>query len=357
VCGNFAECTQIITVDDQTAPVITCPANITVTTPIGSCTAVVTFAVTATDNCGGTVTIVSSPASGTAFPIGVTTVTSTATDACGNSSTCTFTVTVLDGQLPVVTVHPANRTVCAGSNATFSVTATNVLSYQWQQWNGNAWVNIAGATASTFTVNNVTVNMNTNTFRAVLTGLCSVVNSNAATLFVNPLPSIALTASPTVALLPTQTTTITATTNPSGGTFVWSLNGSPISGVTGPVVGPLTVDNIGLYSVVYTDPRGCVSASVSIVISAQASNNLWVYPNPNTGQFNVRFYNQTGEAATLKVFNGLGQVVYTQNLSLGVAYSNTVVNLGNVPAGVYIVKIMNGTGAEMAAKRIVVYRP
>ncbi|MBK6381872.1 MAG: hypothetical protein IPF69_00065 [Chitinophagaceae bacterium] len=34
VCGNFSQCTQIITVNDQTAPVITCPANISVTTPV-----------------------------------------------------------------------------------------------------------------------------------------------------------------------------------------------------------------------------------------------------------------------------------------------------------------------------------
>ncbi|MBL7747458.1 MAG: HYR domain-containing protein, partial [Chitinophagaceae bacterium] len=363
VCGNFAECTQVITVNDNIAPVITCPANITVTTPVGSCTAVVNFAATATDNCNGAVTITYSQAPGTAFPIGTTTVTATATDACGNSSTCTFTITVRDAQLPTITAQPQNRTVCAGQNATFSVTAITApsaggpIAYQWQQANGTVWTNIPGATASTYTVNSVTLSMNTNTFRCVLTGLCTVVNSNPATLFVNSPPTIALTASPLAALLPNQTTSITATVNPPGGTFVWSLNGTPITTVTGPVLGPINVNGIGTYTAVYTDPRGCVSSTASIQIGAQASSQLWVYPNPNTGIFNVRFYNQTGEQVTLKVFNGLGQVVYTQSLPLGVAYSNITVNLGNMPAGVYIVKIMNGTGAELAAKRIVVYRP
>ena len=363
VCGNFAECTQIITVNDQTAPIITCPANITVTTPVGSCTAVVNFTVTATDNCAGAVTIVSSPASGTVFPIGTTTVTSTATDACGNSSTCTFTVTVLDAQLPVITTQPANRTVCVGQNATFSVVAVTSpsaggpIGYQWQQWNGNTWVNITGATAASFTVNNATVSMNTNTFRVVLSGLCTIVNSNAVTLFVNPLPSVSLNAVPLIALLPNQTTTITATVNPPGGSFVWSLNGSILSGITGPVVGPVNINGIGLYRTVYTDLNGCVSAAATITIGAQQSNNLWVYPNPNSGQFNVRFFNQTGETATLKVFNSAGQVVYQQSLALGVAYSNIPVNLGNVAAGFYVVKIMNGNGAELAAKLIVVYHP
>ena len=61
----------------------------------GGCTSNVTFMVSATDNCAVT-NVMSSPASGFAFPVGVTTVTNTARDSSGNSSTCTFTVTVLD---------------------------------------------------------------------------------------------------------------------------------------------------------------------------------------------------------------------------------------------------------------------
>jgi hypothetical protein len=48
---------------------------------------------TATDNCG--VSVSSTPASGSVFPVGTTLVTATATDTGGNVSTCTFTVTVL----------------------------------------------------------------------------------------------------------------------------------------------------------------------------------------------------------------------------------------------------------------------
>ena len=47
--------------------------------------------------------LVSSAASGSTFPVGMTTVTNTATDASGNTSSCTFTVTVTDNQNPVIT--------------------------------------------------------------------------------------------------------------------------------------------------------------------------------------------------------------------------------------------------------------
>ncbi len=55
-CGNTADCEQIITVDDKTAPGLTCPDDITV-----SCTTEVpdpnTAAVATSDNCGGSVTV------------------------------------------------------------------------------------------------------------------------------------------------------------------------------------------------------------------------------------------------------------------------------------------------------------
>ena len=127
--------------------------------------------------------------------------------------------------------------------------------------------------------------------------------------------------------------------------------------MNGAVLGPLSIDRIGDYQVTYTDLNGCVNTSPLISIKPAASDNLWVYPNPNTGQFNVRYYNQTGEKATLRVYSAGGQVVFEQALSLGITYSNTVINLNKVAAGTYIVKIVNSEGRELAARRIIVYHP
>jgi uncharacterized repeat protein (TIGR01451 family) len=94
--GNTASATQTITVSDPTPPTISCPANITTYLPLNSTavTTPVTFAATASDNCEAPV-ITYSPASGSNFPVGTTTVTATATDGGGNTASCTFTVTVL----------------------------------------------------------------------------------------------------------------------------------------------------------------------------------------------------------------------------------------------------------------------
>ena len=350
--GNTATCTQVITVDDQKAPVITCPANITATTLAGSCTAVVNFTVTATDNCSGPVTITSSPASGTVFPIGTTTVTSTAVDACGNTSTCTFTVTVNGGQSPVITTQPVNRSVCIGGSATFSADVTNAVSYQWERWNGTVWVNVNGATASSYTVNGATTAMNTDAFRVRVTGLCATITSNAATLFVNPTPTVSITSSNSPVLLPTQTTSLVATVAPAGGTFVWQRNGDVLAGAATNTLANLSVDNSGTYRVVYIDPNGCVNTSNEIVLSAAESGNFYVAPNPNQGRFWVRYYTGANEQVVLTVYDLKGAVIYRKSSVSAQPYTRIDVDLGIVASGSYIVELRDSNGKRLGTKLV-----
>ena len=84
--GNTTSCSFTVTVTDAQNPVITCPGNLVLSADAGRCSrSNVTFTVSATDNCGVT-NLVSSPPSGSTFPVGTTTVTNTATDASGNTS-------------------------------------------------------------------------------------------------------------------------------------------------------------------------------------------------------------------------------------------------------------------------------
>ncbi|WP_067145358.1 BspA family leucine-rich repeat surface protein [Pseudotamlana agarivorans] len=94
--GNFIDVVQTITVNDTTNPGITCPSDIIQTVDSGLSTAVVTFATpVGTDNCDlGTITQVAGLASGSAFPVGSTTVTFEVSDAAGNKATCSFNVDI-----------------------------------------------------------------------------------------------------------------------------------------------------------------------------------------------------------------------------------------------------------------------
>jgi FG-GAP repeat/HYR domain len=119
--GLFAEATLNVTVTPETTPpILTCPANVVVTLPPNTMdTAMVVNypAPTATDNCTASPVITTSQASGTLFPIGLTTVNVTATDAANNQAMCSFTVTVLynfSGFFPPVDNPPTVNVVNAG---------------------------------------------------------------------------------------------------------------------------------------------------------------------------------------------------------------------------------------------------
>jgi hypothetical protein len=113
---------------DKTAPVITCPANITLNATSASGAVVNYTTPTATDDCAVTITRTAGSASGAVFPIGTTTVTHTATDAAGNVSTCSFEV-IITG-LPPQIVSPGNQTASAAAGtcgAVVSFAATDTV--------------------------------------------------------------------------------------------------------------------------------------------------------------------------------------------------------------------------------------
>jgi len=91
--GNTATATTTVTIQDTTAPVLTVPTDIIVES-VDVAGAPVVYTVTASDIVDGVVTPTCSPASGTVFPVGATTVSCTAVDLKGNSSSVSFHVLV-----------------------------------------------------------------------------------------------------------------------------------------------------------------------------------------------------------------------------------------------------------------------
>ncbi len=97
-CGNASTCSQVITIEDTTAPVIVCPADVS-----HECDAPVDYGMaSATDNCN-TLSITSSDVTTGDDCLTTITRTWTATDACNNSSTCVQVITIVDTTAPVIT--------------------------------------------------------------------------------------------------------------------------------------------------------------------------------------------------------------------------------------------------------------
>jgi hypothetical protein len=147
---NFSHQTLTISVVDTTAPEITTTdTTVEATGPDG---ALVGFTASAIDAVDVTVPVSCTPASGSTFGLGATTITCTATDTHGNTATATATVTVQDTTGPALKL--ASQTIEAtspdGATAQFSPTATDLVS-------GDRPVTCDAVSGSTFPLGESTV--------------------------------------------------------------------------------------------------------------------------------------------------------------------------------------------------------
>jgi hypothetical protein len=118
-CGNLAQCVQTITIIDESAPTVTCPANITVDCAAGIAPSV-TGSPVVSDNCTSVAALTVSYSDIEIVPLGCNNTgtlqrTWTVTDACGNSTSCTQMIHITDLLKPTLTCPPPATISCESS--------------------------------------------------------------------------------------------------------------------------------------------------------------------------------------------------------------------------------------------------
>ena len=236
------------------------------------------------------------------------------TDANGCVGSNSDTVNV--NKLPIITVN--SGTICVGQS--FTLTPGGASSYEYSS--GSSVVSPTTTTSYTVTGTSGKGCMDT----------ASVV------IDVNKLPTLTLTASSA-----TVCTSSSVTLTP-GGASTYTLTNTNATGTIF-TNSPSTTTQ---YTVTGTDNNGCVNKdTLSVVviacttdISRLEGNNSQVllYPNPNNGSFTISIDNLTINA-TLEIYNGIGQLVYSQAMNKEFETINT-----NLMNGFYTVKIQNGQG-------------
>ena len=91
-----------------------------------------------------------------------------------------------------ISANPTNQTVCSGSGASFSVTASYAAAYQWQQSTdgGSSWANV-GTNLPALTLSNVPYTSNGYVYKCLVSAKtsCTSASSTSAILTVNPTPT------------------------------------------------------------------------------------------------------------------------------------------------------------------------
>ena len=270
--------------------------------------------------------------------------------------------------LPIANLSvPATVATCVGSGFTLTAThdaipATNTAPiYQWQSSTdgGVTWVSLTSpsATTPTLSVASTTQSMNGTRYRILSrSGSCAIATSGSTTLTVNALPVITL-AAPTVSLTPGRTTTITGTSSPAAAAWTWSLNGNTIGGTSSTQT--VTIDGLGNYAATVRDVNGCVNTSNVLSIGAEASDKLWIYPNPTSGAFQVRYYHagDMNEKRIISVYNAAGQLVATKTFNLSYTsapYLRMDVDLSGAARGTYVVKVAHEYSGKIVSGLVLV---
>jgi hypothetical protein len=175
---------------------------------------------------------------------------------------------------PVITSQPSSQTVTAGNTAFFTATASGypAPTVQWQvSTNGTTWTNISGATSTTYSFIPQYAD-NLKQYRAVFTNGSGSVNSSAAILTVNTVPTVTTQpASQTVNALSTATFSAVASGVPAP-TIQWqvSITGTIWTNIAGATVSPYTftaqaADNAKQYRAVFTNVAGSVNSNAAVL--------------------------------------------------------------------------------------------
>jgi hypothetical protein len=165
-------------------------------------------------------------------------------------------------------------------------------------------------------------------------------------LTVNPLPIVSIIGLEAQYCLASPVVVLAG--DPTGGTFSGL-------GVSGTEFNPATA-GIGTWEIVYTysDGNNCENSATQSVlvddcsgIETEISDNIEVYPNPNSGDFTI-LLNKSGDY-NLAIYNSLGQIVWSENENLSEQKEFSVSGL--VP-GTYVLELIGET--EMSNLKIVV---
>lgn len=245
-------------------------------------------------------------------------------------------VTVVVNPLPTVSVTASGATTfCQGGSV--QLTASAASNYTWSNGAITPSINVTTGGSYSVTINNGN----------------GCTNTSAATVVtVNPLPTVTLTAAPYTRLYPGLTTTLTANAT-NAASYAWFKNGALLPAATGSSLS-VNVDELGDYAVTVTAIGGCSNNSAVLSITDSAVARLFVYPNPNNGQFQVSYHNTPNSRQVLNVFDSKGARVYSKSYDLTTTYQRMAVDMRRNRGGVYTILLSDRNGKKIATGSVVI---
>jgi hypothetical protein len=267
--------------------------------------------------------IIQNPTANTSYLVG-------GADANGCVNTASINITVYSLTVSVT----SNTAICKGKSVTLS--ATSPVPYT------PVWTN--GTLSFPFLTANPTPT-STSTYSFIATDIngCSLTSTVLVT--VNPNPTVSATSSRSVSC---KGEPVTISAN-GAATYTWSNNSNSVSITVSPI-------NNTSYVVTGANVSGCthsitvlqvVNPCTAMIEETNMINGLNVYPNPNTGVFNLKA--DHFEIGTLvSIYSSIGALVKQVELS----GENTVIDLSMEANGIYLIQLRENNKATKISRII-----
>lgn len=240
------------------------------------------------------------------------------------SSTMNVVQTIIPG--PMLSVAQSGSTICAGQNATLSLSGANT--YSWSNGSTNASIVVAPVTTTTYTAYG-------------FNGTCGATLSVTQNVTQNPTLTVVQTKS-----VICRGTSATITVN-GANTYTWSNGASASVVVLSPTMSTTyTVSGANGICVAQKTITLMVSACTGINEEGALNKNLSVYPNPFADEFKV--VNVFEEEANVNLYDMLGNCVYTGKIE---AEAIEIISCGNLKSGIYLL-VLDNRGQKVSRKVI-----
>jgi hypothetical protein len=94
-------------------------------------------------------------------------------------------------------------------------------------------------------------------------------------------------------------------------------------------------------------------SEIVVVENKVEEDNFSFYPNPTSNEFFYSFATDRNEDIKIEILDMLGRVVKVQNFNVSVGKNNQMINISDLTAGTYSVRIIHADAAKMRSTKIV----
>ncbi|MBL0020560.1 MAG: T9SS type A sorting domain-containing protein [Bacteroidetes bacterium] len=246
------------------------------------------------------------------------------TDAAGNTLVDSV---ILLGPEPLMISIDSIVGTCAGGFSNGSVAISVIggcetYNYHWS--NGATSQNLLNATAGTFTV--------------TVTDANACTSSQSASIVVFPSFSPSFSSQGNL-LVSDQTWS----------SYQWMLNGLPISGANSATY---LASSAGFYGLTALDSNGCAGVGptqfltfVGVDNQLADAANFFVYPNPTSGNLEIKFEAPATGLVKIVFFDALGKEIRAESIRKTATQFETSLDLSNLASGPYFLRVMMGNVA------------